>query len=70
MKSTASQSSNWEWVGGSPCVPKSSSVATMPAPNNCAQKRFTVTRAVSGLSRSTNQRARPSLSRSAPSGQA
>ena len=48
--SVASQSSSSGCVGGSPCVPKSSLVSTMPRPKNCSQTRLTVTRAVSGLS--------------------
>ena len=59
MNSTASQSSSSGWLGNVPCVPKSSSVSTRPRPNSCAQKRLTMTRAVSGLSRSTSQRASP-----------
>ena len=51
MNSVASQSSSSGWVGGSPCVPKSSLVSTRPRPKNCSQTRLTATRAVSGLSR-------------------
>ena len=42
-----------------PCVPKSSLVSTMPRPKNCSHARLTATRAVSGFSSSTSQRARP-----------
>ena len=59
MNSTASQSSSSGCTGNSPCAPKSSTVLTMPKPKYDCQKRFTVTRAVSGLARSTSQRARP-----------
>ena len=60
MNSTASQSSSLGWLGGSPCVPKSSLVSTRPMPKTCSQKRFTSTRAVSGLFVSTSQRAKAS----------
>ena len=43
-----------------PATPKSSGVRTRPAPKNCCQNRFTVTRAVNGFSGSTSQRAKPS----------
>ena len=46
----ASQSSNSGCVGRSPRRPKSLGVATMPWPKWCCQSRFTITRAVSGLS--------------------
>ena len=62
MNSVASQSSSSGWTGNSPCAPKSSTVLTMPKPKYDCQKRFTATRAVSGLLRSTSQRARPSRS--------
>ena len=42
-----------------PCVPKSSLVSTRPRPNNCSHARLTATRAVSGFSSSTSQRASP-----------
>ena len=54
MKSTARRSSSSGWLGGSPWVPKSSSVSTIPEPNSTAHVRFTATRAVSGLRRSTS----------------
>src|SRR5436305_2097958 len=56
---TASQSSSSGWLGGSPWAPKSSAVFTKPVPKNCCQNRFTATRAVSGCSGLTSQRARP-----------
>ena len=49
MKSEASQSSSSGWLGGLPCVPKSSDVRTSPCPNNSCQKRLTATRAVKGF---------------------
>src|SRR5204862_4842403 len=58
--STASQSSSSGCDGGSPCEPKSSAVFTRPVPKISCQKRFTVTRAVSGFEGSTSHRARPS----------
>ena len=58
--SVASQSSSSGWLGNSPCVPKSSAVRTSPTPKTDCHKRFTVTRAGSGLAGSTNQRASPS----------
>ena len=51
MNSTASQSSSSGCVGGSPILPKFSSVATMPRPKCFCQRRLTMTRAVSGFSR-------------------
>src|SRR5215212_3948606 len=51
MNRTASQSSNCGCVGGSARVPKSLGVRTIPSPKWCCQLRFTITRAVSGLSR-------------------
>ena len=57
--STASQSSNSGCDGGAPIVPKSSLVSTRPRPYRASQRRLTITRAVSGLSRLTSQRARP-----------
>ncbi len=57
--SVASQSSSSGCIGRSPCDPKSSLVSTMPWPKICSQYRFTVTRAVSGFSSLTSQRARP-----------
>ena len=68
MNSTASQSSSSGCVGRAPCEPKSSDVSTIPRPNNCSQKRFTATRAVSGSSWLTSHRARPSRLGSASSG--
>ena len=68
MNSTASQSSSSGCVGGSPCVPKSSLVSTRPLPKCCAQMRFIVTRAVSGLFGSTSQFARPRRLAGAPAG--
>ena len=58
--STASQSSSSGWVGQAPCEPKSSSVVTSPWPKASFQSRLTNTRAVSGFSRATSQRARSS----------
>ena len=57
MNSTASQSSSSGWLGGSPWMPKSSGVRTMLRPKSSAHQRLTVTRAVSGFSRATSQRA-------------
>src|SRR5439155_10808175 len=53
--SLASQSSSSGWLGRSPWTPKSSVVFTSPVPKNVCQKRFTVARAVSGLSGETIQ---------------
>ena len=64
--SVASQSSSSGWLGISPCVPKSSAVRTSPTPNIDCHRRLTVTRAVSGLAGSTNQRASPSRLRGRP----
>ena len=47
-------------MGGSPWVPKSSLVSTIPRPKISCQNRFTVTRAVSGLFSSASQAASPS----------
>ncbi len=58
--STASQSSSSGCEGGSPAEPKSPAVRTIPVPNTSCQKRLTVTRAISGFSGRTSQRARPS----------
>ncbi len=58
--STASQSSNSGWLGGSPWVPKSSLVFTSPVPNIACQTRLIATRLVSGCAGSTSHRARPS----------
>jgi len=55
MNSIASQSSNAGCVGGVPCEPKSSSGIASPRPWNIAHKRFTITRAVSGLLRAVIQ---------------
>ena len=49
--STASQSSSSGCDGGSPILPKLLGVRTMPSPKWCCQRRLTITRAVSGLSR-------------------
>ena len=57
MNSTASQSSNFGWLGGSPWLPKSSLVFTRPVPNGCCHKRLIVTRAVSGFSGDVNHSA-------------
>ena len=62
MKVVASQSSSSGWLGYSPCSPKFSDVLTRPVPKYICQKRFTATRAVSGWSGSTSQRANPSRS--------
>src|SRR5438093_11147146 len=48
--SDASQSSNSGCVGGTPNLPKSFALATMPRPKWCCQIRLTITRAVTGLS--------------------
>ena len=58
MNSTASQSSNSGFVGGSPCDPRSSRTLEIPVPKKSFHNRFTKTRAVSGFSRSTSQSAR------------
>src|SRR5438105_1100866 len=58
MNSTASQSSSSGCDGFSPCAPKSSEVRTRPRPKNSCQIRLTMTRAGSGFSRETIQRAR------------
>ena len=58
INSIASQSSSAGCVGGVPCEPKSSSGIARPRPWNIAHKRFTITRAVSGLSRLTIHSAR------------
>ena len=68
MNSMASQSSSSGCVGLSPWLPKSSLVCTSPRPNKASQKRFTVTRAVSGFSSLTSQRARPRRFAGASSG--
>ena len=66
MNSQASQSSSSGWLGGVPCVPKSLSVSTRPRPKYACQIRFTATLAVSGLRRSTSQRARSMRSGGVP----
>ena len=48
--SSASQSSNSGWVGRAPFRPKSLGVSTIPLPKVYCQIRFTITRAVNGLS--------------------
>ena len=58
MNSDASQSSSSGCDGGVPCVPKSFSVSTRPRPKYACQKRFIVTRAVSGFFGSTIHLAR------------
>ena len=68
MNSTANQSSNSRCAGYSACTPKSSAVFTNPIPKSACQKRFTVTRAVNGWSRSTSHLAKPSLLFFSPSG--
>src|SRR6266851_4986929 len=60
INSTASQSSNFGWLGRSPWTPKSSLVSTIPWLKYCSQIRFTATRAVSGLSLLASHRASPS----------
>ena len=60
INSTASQSSNSGCDGKAPCVPKSSQVRTRPWPKSSFHSRLTSTRATSGLSRETIQRARSS----------
>lgn len=57
-KETARWSRSSGWLGTSPCAPKSSAVFTSPTPKNCCQIRFTLTRAVSGLSGWMNHSAR------------
>ena len=61
--SAASQSRRSGWVGNSPWKPKSSMVRTKPRPKNACHWRLTMTRAVSGLSVETSQRANSSRSR-------
>ena len=55
MNSIASQSSKAGCVAGEPCESKSSNGMARPRPWNIAHKRFTITRAVSGLSRAIIQ---------------
>ena len=57
-------------VGHSPCRPKSSEVRTSPRPKNCSQKRFTTTRAVSGLAGLMSHCARPNRLAGASGGSA
>src|SRR5436309_2122790 len=52
--SPASQSSNSGCVGGSPSLPNSLGVGTMPRPKWCCQRRLTITRAVSGFAGSVS----------------
>ena len=66
--STASQSSSFGFVGGSPVMPNSPAVGTRPCPKTCAQKRLTLTRAVSGWSGWVSHRASPRRLAGAPSG--
>src|SRR5262245_37044900 len=68
MNSTASQSSNSGWLGGSPWMPKSSVVFTRPVPKNICHRRLTVTLAVSGFSFETSHCARPRRLFGAPLG--
>src|SRR5436190_15431999 len=49
MNCVASQSRSSRCMGQSPCEPKSCTVLTNPVPKYICQKRFTVTRAVSGF---------------------
>ena len=58
VNSTASQSSSAGCVGRSPREPVSSSERERPEPKNRYQRRFTNTRAVSGLSAETSHWAR------------
>ena len=60
INSTASQSSNSGCDGKAPCVPRSSQVRTRPWPKRSFHSRLTSTRATSGFSRETIQRARSS----------
>ena len=53
--STASQSSSSGCEGRMPVLPKLLGVRTMPSPKWCCQIRFTITRAVKGLSRDAIQ---------------
>ena len=66
--STASQSRSSPWTGYSLWTPKSSDVLTIPAPKECCHIRLTCTRAVSGCSGMTSQRASPRRLAGAPSG--
>ena len=66
--SVASQSSNSGCDGHSPCDPKSSVVFTIPVPKYICQKRFIVTRAVSGLAGSVSHLAKPRRLFGAPAG--
>src|SRR5215510_3619086 len=68
INSTASQSSNSRCDGASLCMPKSSGVATNPAPKYCCQTRLTIERAVVGELRSTSHFAKASRSGAAPAG--
>src|SRR6186997_2893867 len=61
IKSNASQSSNSGCDGGSPCIPKSPEVYTMPLPKNSCHIRFTKTLEVNGCFLSNNHFANPSL---------
>ena len=61
VNSTASQSSSSGWVGASPVLPKLLGVRTIPSPKWSCQSRFTITRAVSGLSREAIHSASPRL---------
>jgi hypothetical protein len=68
INSTASQSSNSWFAGGSLVVPKSSVDFTEPTPKISCQNRLTVTRAVSGLSAELIHLARPRRFVGAPAG--
>ena len=59
--SDASQSSNSGWLYLSPCVPKSSEVATSPFPKYSCQIRLTATCAVKGFCSEKSHLASPSL---------
>ena len=67
-KSTASQSSSAGCDGASLMMPKSAADFTSPVPKVSIQKRFTVTRAVSGFSFAISHCARPSRLTGALSG--
>ena len=58
MNSQASWSSSFGFTGVSPWVPRSSRTLLSPVPKKCFQRRFIVTRAVSGFSFETSQAAR------------
>ena len=64
--STASQSSSSGWAGNSAWVPRLPVSRDNPIPKKRSQARFTHTRAGSGFSALTSQRANASLSGLAP----